>query len=70
MRDTTERPEAVAAGTVELVGTDEQTIFTAVERLMTDEQAYQRMSRAHNPYGDGQASQRIADAIGAHFHAQ
>lgn len=70
MRDTTERPEAVAAGTVELVGTDEQTIFTAVERLMTDEQAYHRMSRAHNPYGDGQASQRIADAIGAHFHAQ
>ncbi|MCG7545312.1 UDP-N-acetylglucosamine 2-epimerase (non-hydrolyzing) [Pseudoalteromonas sp. MM17-2] len=70
MRDTTERPEAVAAGTVELVGTDEQTIFTAVERLMTDEQAYQRMSRAHNPYGDGQASQRIADVIGAHFHAQ
>ncbi|TMO46869.1 non-hydrolyzing UDP-N-acetylglucosamine 2-epimerase [Pseudoalteromonas ruthenica] len=70
MRDTTERPEAVAAGTVELVGTDEQTIFAAVERLMTDEQAYQRMSRAHNPYGDGQASQRIADAIGAHFHAQ
>jgi len=64
MRDTTERPEAVDAGTVLLVGTDKNRIVQAVEKLLEDESAYRKMSIAHNPYGDGYASQRIADNIG------
>ncbi len=63
MRETTERPEAVEAGTVKLVGTDVNTIVTEVSRLLTDSAAYQRMSQAHNPYGDGQACQRILAAL-------
>jgi UDP-N-acetylglucosamine 2-epimerase (non-hydrolysing) len=63
MRNATERPEAVQAGTVELVGTDEDCIQQAVGRLLTDSVAYERMSRAHNPYGDGRASHRIAAAV-------
>lgn len=63
MRDTTERPEAVAAGTVKLVGTDVKKIFEGVSVLMDDAQAYKAMSFAHNPYGDGNASRRIADAV-------
>jgi UDP-N-acetylglucosamine 2-epimerase (non-hydrolysing) len=63
MRDTTERPEAVEAGTVKLVGTDTQLIVKEVTRLLTDEQEYARMSFAHNPYGDGAASKRIAEAL-------
>ncbi|MFJ5510328.1 non-hydrolyzing UDP-N-acetylglucosamine 2-epimerase [Pectobacterium jejuense] len=63
MRDTTERPEAVEAGTVKLVGTEVTRIVDAVSMLLTDEEAYQAMSRAHNPYGDGQACQRIVDAL-------
>ncbi len=63
MRETTERPEAVEAGTVKLVGTDVNTIVTEVSRLLTDKAAYQRMSQAHNPYGDGQACQRILAAL-------
>lgn len=63
MRDTTERPEAVDAGTVRLVGTDTQTIVDEVTRLLTDEEAYHQMSHAYNPYGDGQACQRILDAL-------
>lgn len=59
MRDTTERPEAIDAGTVRLVGTDEKLITTEVQRLLDDEILYKQMSHAHNPYGDGQASQRI-----------
>jgi UDP-N-acetylglucosamine 2-epimerase (non-hydrolysing) len=59
MRDTTERPEAVEAGTVKLVGTDAAAIVGNVERLLSDEGAYQAMSRAHNPYGDGIACKRI-----------
>ncbi len=59
MRDTTERPEAVDAGTVRLVGTDIKTIVGEVTRLLDDPQAYEQMSRAHNPYGDGKACQRI-----------
>jgi UDP-N-acetylglucosamine 2-epimerase (non-hydrolysing) len=54
----------VAAGTVKLVGTDTHTIVTEVTRLLTDSVAYQRMSQAHNPYGDGQACQRILNALG------
>lgn len=60
MRDTTERPEAVEAGTVCLVGTDEELIVSSTRRLLTDPKAYNEMARAHNPYGDGQAAQRIA----------
>jgi UDP-N-acetylglucosamine 2-epimerase (non-hydrolysing) len=67
MRDTTERPEAVAAGTVKLVGTDEAVIVSEVCKLMTDSQYYQSMSFAHNPYGDGQACLRITDAIKQYF---
>lgn len=63
MRDTTERPEAVDAGTVRLVGTDAQRIVEEASALLDDTQAYQQMSRAHNPYGDGLASKRIADII-------
>lgn len=63
MRDATERPEAVAAGTVRLVGTDVAKILCNVSELLADEGAYQAMSRAHNPYGDGRASQRILSAL-------
>ncbi|MFG6655911.1 non-hydrolyzing UDP-N-acetylglucosamine 2-epimerase [Scandinavium sp. M-37] len=63
MRETTERPEAVDAGTVRLVGTDRQHIVDEVTRLLRDEQEYQAMSRAHNPYGDGQACSRILSAL-------
>ena len=59
MRETTERPEAVDAGTVRLVGTDVDLIVSEVDRLMSDEEAYDAMSRAHNPYGDGKACGRI-----------
>jgi UDP-N-acetylglucosamine 2-epimerase (non-hydrolysing) len=62
MRDTTERPEAVAAGTVALVGTDRLKIVSGVARLLTDSAAYDSMARAHNPYGDGHAAARIAKA--------
>ena len=63
LRDTTERPEGIAAGTLKLAGTDEETIYTLVRELLTDREAYARMSHASNPYGDGLASRRIADAI-------
>lgn len=63
MRDTTERPEAVAAGTVKLVGTNTSVIVNAVAELLENETAYDAMSRAHNPYGDGKACQRILDAL-------
>jgi UDP-N-acetylglucosamine 2-epimerase (non-hydrolysing) len=62
MRDTTERPEAVEAGTVRLVGTDARTIVAEVSRLLDDAEAYAAMARAHNPYGDGKATGRIVDA--------
>lgn len=64
MRETTERPEAVEAGTVRLVGTDRRRIVEEASILLNDQNAYQAMSRAHNPYGDGKASGRIAAAIG------
>ncbi|WP_105199399.1 non-hydrolyzing UDP-N-acetylglucosamine 2-epimerase [Pseudoalteromonas sp. T1lg10] len=63
MRDTTERPEAVSAGTVKLVGTDKKTIIESLNTLLTNKSAYEQMSFAHNPYGDGKACQRICDAL-------
>ncbi|SAI67143.1 UDP-N-acetylglucosamine 2-epimerase [Bordetella ansorpii] len=69
MRDTTERPEAVAAGTVRLVGTDVDVITSQVALLLTDEDEYRRMSVAHNPYGDGQASARILERLHQTFQA-
>lgn len=66
MREATERPEAVSAGTVRLVGTDTAKIVEEVTRLLNDENEYYSMSRAHNPYGDGQACRRILDALKNH----
>ena len=63
LRDTTERPEGIAAGTLKLVGTDAEVIYRETMRLLTDKEEYRRMSRASNPYGDGHASERIVDAI-------
>lgn len=63
MRETTERPEAIEAGTVRLVGTDRQRIVEEVTHLLKDNDAWQAMSRAHNPYGDGQACERILHAL-------
>lgn len=63
MRDTTERPEAVDAGTVKLVGTDSDLIVEEANKLLTDQAAYEVMSRAHNPYGDGLSSQRILEVV-------
>jgi UDP-N-acetylglucosamine 2-epimerase (non-hydrolysing) len=67
MREKTERPEAVEAGTVELVGTDVDRIVNATATLLDDGEEYARRERIHNPYGDGHASERIADAIRAWF---
>jgi UDP-N-acetylglucosamine 2-epimerase (non-hydrolysing) len=63
MRSLTERPEAVEAGTVKLVGTDKEIIVKEVDRLLSDDVAYLRMAQAHNPYGDGTASLAILDTL-------
>ena len=63
MRDTTERPEGIAAGTLKLVGTDEEVIYQAFKQLLEDDGEYDKMSKACNPYGDGFASKRIADIL-------
>ena len=63
MRDTTERPEGIEAGTLKLVGTDEETIYTEFKRLLNDKNEYDKMSKASNPYGDGFACKRIADIL-------
>ncbi|ADP34065.1 non-hydrolyzing UDP-N-acetylglucosamine 2-epimerase [Bacillus atrophaeus] len=67
LRDTTERPEGVKAGTLKLAGTDEETIYHLAKQLLTDSQEYERMSQASNPYGDGQASRRIAEKLLYHY---
>lgn len=67
MRDTTERPEAVEAGTVQLVGTDEDVVCAEVSRLLDDRTAYEHMSRAMNPYGDGRAAERHVQALARYF---
>mgnify|MGYP000345686276 FL=1 len=63
MRDTTERPEGVDAGTLRLVGTDEENIYRNFKELLENEEAYNKMSHACNPYGDGKACKRIADIL-------
>ena len=63
MRDTTERPKDIAARTLRLVGTDEEVIYNAFTELLDDEETYKAMSHASNPYGDGRACPRIADAL-------
>ena len=67
LRDTTERPEAVAAGTVKLIGTDRDVVYDEAKTLLTDEKAYHRMAESVNPYGDGKASERIIQAILYHY---
>ena len=67
LRGETERPEAVIAGTVKIVGTDKQTIIDETMKLLTDKEEYKKMSRAMNPYGDGNACERIVDAIMYYF---
>ncbi|BBD43029.1 UDP-N-acetylglucosamine 2-epimerase [Streptococcus anginosus SK52 = DSM 20563] len=67
LRDTTERPEGVTAGTLKLVGTESENIREAMETLLTDETVYHQMSQAGNPYGDGRASERIVEAIAYYF---
>ena len=68
LRDTTERPEGVESGTLKLAGTNEQTIFDLADQLLTDEQEYTRMANISNPYGDGEASRRIVEAILSYFN--
>ena len=63
LRDTTERPEGITAGTLKLAGTDEETIYKLTKELLENKEEYEKMSKASNPYGDGKASKRIADAI-------
>ncbi len=70
LRDTTERPEGIEAGTLKLAGVEEETIYSLAKELLTNEEEYARMSKASNPYGDGLASKRIADAISEYFSAQ
>lgn len=66
LRDTTERPEGIEAGTLKLAGTDEETIYNLASELLSNKEAYEKMSQASNPYGDGEASRRIVEAI-LHF---
>ena len=68
LRDTTERPEAVSAGTVKLIGTDRDRVFNETKLLLTDKREYDKMAQAANPYGDGNAATRIIDALLWHYH--
>lgn len=68
LRDTTERPEGITAGTLKLVGTDESVIYNETKRLLTDDKEYEKMSKACNPYGDGRSSKRIVDIIINELH--
>ena len=63
MRDTTERPEGIKAGTLKLVGTEEENIYKNIKVLLNNKEEYEKMSKASNPYGDGFASKRIADVL-------
>jgi UDP-N-acetylglucosamine 2-epimerase (non-hydrolysing) len=66
MRDTTERPEGIRAGTALLVGTDQRKIVSELNRLLDDRSAYEKMAHAHNPFGDGNAASQIAEIILRH----
>ncbi|MFC9447462.1 non-hydrolyzing UDP-N-acetylglucosamine 2-epimerase [Bacillus cereus] len=68
LRDTTERPEGIEAGTLKLAGTDEETIFGLADELLSNKEAHDKMAKASNPYGDGRASERIVEAIVQHFN--
>lgn len=68
LRDTTERPEGIEAGTLKLAGTDEETIFNLADELLSNKEAHDKMTKASNPYGDGRASERIVEAILHHFN--
>lgn len=68
LRDTTERPEGVEAGTLKLIGTDPRTIFNVANELLIDDVAYKEMAQAKNPYGDGHAAEKIVDAISGYFN--
>ena len=68
LRDTTERPEGIEAGTLKLVGTDTEKIYEATKKLLTDKEEYNKMAKAANPYGDGHASKYIVDAIIRRYH--
>lgn len=68
LRDTTERPEGIEAGTLKLAGIEEETIYSLAKELLTNPNEYERMSKAANPYGDGEASRRICEAIRFHFN--
>ncbi|WP_062197989.1 non-hydrolyzing UDP-N-acetylglucosamine 2-epimerase [Massilibacterium senegalense] len=68
LRDTTERPEGIKAGTLKLVGTDEETVYQNGKDLLTNKEAYEKMSKASNPYGDGEASRRIVEVLLYHFN--
>ncbi|WP_432813973.1 non-hydrolyzing UDP-N-acetylglucosamine 2-epimerase [Sporosarcina aquimarina] len=70
LRDTTERPEGIDAGTLKLAGTDEETIFNLADELLSDQTAYESMSKASNPYGDGHASERIVEALKKYLNEQ
>ncbi|MGJ0739835.1 non-hydrolyzing UDP-N-acetylglucosamine 2-epimerase [Enterococcus casseliflavus] len=67
VRETTERPEGVAAGTLKLIGTNEERVYSEIVHLLTDEAAYKQMAQAKNPYGDGQASERIVAELKSYF---
>ncbi|MBB4823183.1 UDP-N-acetylglucosamine 2-epimerase (non-hydrolyzing) [Sporosarcina luteola] len=69
LRDTTERPEGIAAGTLKLAGTDEEAIFELTDVLLSDETEYAKMAKASNPYGDGQASKRIVEALKSYLRS-
>ncbi|MGN7408176.1 non-hydrolyzing UDP-N-acetylglucosamine 2-epimerase [Sporosarcina sp. SAFN-010] len=70
LRDTTERPEGIDAGTLKLAGTDEDTIFNLADELLSDQTAYESMAKASNPYGDGHASERIVEALKKYLNEQ
>ena len=67
LRDTTERPEGIEAGTLRLVGTDEDTVYQNGKELLTNQVEYDKMAKASNPYGDGEASRRIVDVLLYYF---
>ena len=67
LRDTTERPEGIEAGTLKLAGTEEEDVYSLAKELLTNKKVYNEMSKASNPYGDGHASERIADIIIDYF---